>query len=127
MCFRQLLVLTLLTSAQPGFAASRDTAAAKPIEFNRDIRPILSDNCFACHGPDDNKRKAKLRLDRKEDAFKPAKSGDLAIVPGDTAKTNLFNRTPRKKKKKKCRRRKAARSLIRSRSNYSPPGVAKAQ
>src|SRR4051812_33414282 len=96
MCFRQLLVLTLLTSAQPGFAASRDTAAAKPIEFNRDIRPILSDNCFACHGPDDNKRKAKLRLDRKEDAFKPAKSGDLPIVPGDTAKSHLIQRVTSK-------------------------------
>src|SRR5689334_3226506 len=92
MCFRQLLVLTLLTSAQAGFAASRDSGGAKPIEFNRDIRPILSDNCFTCHGPDDNKRKAKLRLDRKEDAFKPAKSGDLPIVPGDTAKSQLIHR-----------------------------------
>src|SRR5438128_8793797 len=51
----------------PAFAASPKAAAAKPIDFNREIRPILSDNCFACHGPDENKRKAKLRFDIKED------------------------------------------------------------
>ena len=44
------------------------------VDFNRDIRSILSENCYACHGPDDSKRKAKLRLDKQEDAFKPAKS-----------------------------------------------------
>src|SRR5215470_2336293 len=41
----------------------------KPIEFNRDVRPILTENCFACHGPDKNKRKAKLRLDVREVAL----------------------------------------------------------
>src|ERR1700733_7900702 len=41
---------------------------AGAMSYNRDIRPILSDNCFACHGPDKNKRKAKLRLDDRESA-----------------------------------------------------------
>lgn len=62
------------------------------IDFNRQIRPILSDTCFTCHGPDDAKRKAKLRLDHFEDAIKPAKSGAPAIVPGDPAKSELVKR-----------------------------------
>src|SRR5712664_590396 len=74
-------------------AASKDkSTATSTIEFNRDIRTILSDNCFACHGPDENKRKAKLRFDRKEDAFKGGKSGELAIVPGDPSKSEMIHR-----------------------------------
>ena len=62
------------------------------IDFAREVRPILSENCFACHGPDANKRKAELRLDEKESAFKPAKSGEIAIVPGDLEKSELLRR-----------------------------------
>ena len=75
----------------PGRAATKP-AATPSIDFNREIRPILSENCFKCHGPDDKERKAKLRFDRKEDAFKPAKSGDVPIVPGDTAKSKMVER-----------------------------------
>jgi hypothetical protein len=85
------ICLALFTAATTAFGAS-SASGTKPIEFNRDIRPILSDNCFACHGPDENKRKAKLRLDSKEDAFKPAKSGDYAIVPGDLKKSQIIAR-----------------------------------
>src|SRR2546426_4359849 len=67
-------------------------AAQKDIDFNRDIRPILSDHCYACHGPDENKRKAGLRLDRREDAFKTLKSGNRAIVPGDVKRSTLVQR-----------------------------------
>lgn len=81
--------LMLFTTAQLCVAA---TKPAPKIEFNRDVRAILSDNCFACHGPDENKRKAKLRFDIKEEAFKPAKSGDYAIVPGDLQKSQLIAR-----------------------------------
>src|SRR6266568_2528822 len=77
-------------------AANKPAGAAPAIDFNREIRPILSENCFKCHGPDDQGRKAKLRFDRKEDAFKPAKSGDLAIVPGDPAKSKLIERITNK-------------------------------
>ena len=60
------------------------------IDFNKEIRPILSENCFSCHGPDKNKRKAGLRLDKKEDATAKLESGDAAIVPGDPAKSKML-------------------------------------
>jgi len=88
--FAKFLAAGTVFAAVP--AAKGKPATGQPIDFNRDIRPILSDNCFACHGPDDNKRKAKLRFDLKDDAFKPAKSGDLAIVPGDPAKSKMIER-----------------------------------
>jgi Planctomycete cytochrome C len=47
-------------------------AGSEKVDFNRDIRPILSDNCYACHGPDSNKRKAGLRFDIKEAAVRYA-------------------------------------------------------
>jgi hypothetical protein len=53
-------------------AGSRVCAAedGKAIDFDREIRPIFSESCYPCHGPDENKRKANLRFDRKEGAFK---------------------------------------------------------
>ena len=67
-------------------------SADEPLRYNRDIRPILSDNCISCHGPDVKQRKAGLRLDEREAALKPAKSGDIAIVPGDPGKSTLLHR-----------------------------------
>ncbi len=63
-----------------------------PIQFNRDIRPILSDNCFACHGFDAKTRKAGLRLDTQEGAFAPARSGKPAIEPGKPDASELWAR-----------------------------------
>jgi hypothetical protein len=57
---------------------------APRIEFNRDIRPIITENCFACHGPDKNQRKAKLRLDVREVALERG-----AIVPGKPGESKL--------------------------------------
>ncbi len=68
------------------------SAGAADIDFARDIRPMLSDHCFACHGPDANKRKGELRLDLKDSAFGKAKSGGVAIVPGDWEKSELVKR-----------------------------------
>ena len=60
--------------------------------FSRDIRPILSDRCLKCHGPDDQGRKGKLRLDDREAALKGGKSGLPAIVPGNAAESQLLKR-----------------------------------
>jgi len=67
-------------------------ATAAPLTYNRDIRPILFDNCFSCHGPDSASRKAGLRLDKFEDATKPNEDGVAAIVPGDLEKSSFIAR-----------------------------------
>ncbi|MBK8039121.1 MAG: PSD1 domain-containing protein [Verrucomicrobiaceae bacterium] len=72
------------------FAAS-SALAAEPLSFNRDIRPILSENCFACHGFDSKKREAELRLDTPEGAY-TAKDGAFPIKPGDLAKSEVWQR-----------------------------------
>ncbi len=69
-----------------------EAGAAEPVQFNRDVRPILSDKCFACHGPDSAKREAGLRLDRRELAIRPLDSGSTAIVPGEAEASELLER-----------------------------------
>lgn len=84
----------LLLAAPMVIAASKPSAALKPpasaapakTDYNRDIRPILSENCFTCHGPDEAKRKAGLRLDLKDQAYQ------IAIKPGQPAASELIKR-----------------------------------
>lgn len=73
---------------------SPSTLAASnvPVDFTREARPILAAHCFKCHGMDEGARKAKLRLDDREVATHPAKSGDIAIVPGKPDQSELVQR-----------------------------------
>ena len=80
---RRLLPLCLLPLAIQ--------ATDPQLAFNRDIRPILSENCFSCHGFDEKARKAKLRLDLPEEATREHKGG-TPIVPGDLAKSEVWQR-----------------------------------
>ena len=75
-----------------GIAFLPAARAAAPVDFNREVRPILSEHCFTCHGPDESKRKGGLRLDRQEDAFRELKSGHAALVGGDIARSTLAQR-----------------------------------
>ena len=78
-----ILLPELLFAAEPKLPAV--------VDFNRDIRPVFSDTCFKCHGPDSSKRKAKLRLDTREGAFSDHK-GNVPFVPGDLAKSEAWRR-----------------------------------
>lgn len=71
--------------------AAGSLPAATPIDFNRDVRPILSEKCYHCHGPDEGSRKAKLRLDVRDDALKQ-RDGSRAIVPGQPDQSELIAR-----------------------------------
>ena len=82
MCF----VLGMLLAGTPSWAASID-----PVDFQRQVRPILSDNCFACHGPDAETRMADLRLDTREGAFAQRQNGS-PVIPGDFNTSLLYQR-----------------------------------
>ena len=84
--FITCFVLGLLLAGAPSPAASID-----PIDFQRQVRPILSDNCFACHGPDAGTRMADLRLDTREGAFAQRRSG-RPVIPGDFNTSLLYKR-----------------------------------
>jgi hypothetical protein len=75
-----------------GTASVTIVAATPTLQFNRDIRPLLSDNCFQCHGPDSGSRKAGLRLDTKEGLYGGTKKHGPVLTAGDPAKSALWSR-----------------------------------
>src|ERR1700755_644351 len=78
--------LNLVVLAAAAVVSPALNAAGPTIDFDRQIRPILSDNCFACHGPDEKHQMAGLHFDTKEGAF--SKSG--VIVPGDSSHSKMY-------------------------------------
>jgi mono/diheme cytochrome c family protein len=87
---RFLCALSLGLICLPSFGPAR-SSAAETVRFNRDIRPIFSDHCLQCHGPDDKQRKAKLRLDTKKGLF-AARDDGVVVRPGKPAESELIRR-----------------------------------
>lgn len=84
MVFRLIPVLLLLFAPVD--------AAEEQVHFNRDVRPLLANHCFRCHGPDADTREAGLRLDQPEAAFAELDSGERAVVPGEVNSSELLQR-----------------------------------
>ncbi len=93
---RTFLCLVLAGWSGVLFGLPSRVAAAEgktaPVDFNRDIRPLLSKNCFPCHGPDNAQRVSKLRLDQRESAVSKLRKGTIALVPGSPAQSELIRR-----------------------------------
>jgi hypothetical protein len=84
----------MLQSCTTGTGATEESRLPDQVSYNFDIRPILSDKCYACHGPDENKREAGLRLDIAEEAYRALKEnpGAHALVPGKPQLSQVYLR-----------------------------------
>ncbi|HEV2382363.1 MAG TPA: DUF1553 domain-containing protein [Terriglobia bacterium] len=83
--------LVWLLSGHTSASFSQTDSAPKPVDFDREVRPIISDTCFACHGPDEKQRMANLRLDKTESLFND-RGGYKIIVPGNSGESRLYQK-----------------------------------
>ena len=90
-CFALILSVSCVVVACNPTCVQATTPSDK-VDFDRDVRPILSEHCYACHGPDANKLKSGLRLDQKETVFTPRDSGAIAVVAGNNGISELIRR-----------------------------------
>ena len=91
MTMRYSQTLCLMTGVLVAVQGIVTAADAPQVDFEREIRPLLSNRCFQCHGPDANAREAELRLDSRDDVFGEAER-DAVVVPGNAAESELFRR-----------------------------------
>ncbi len=87
--WRSFLLLAVTTSL--GLVAS-SARAQERVDYNRDIRPLMSNTCYKCHGPDQAERKGGLRLDEKAAATSKTESGSIALVPGKLDESEIYAR-----------------------------------
>jgi hypothetical protein len=111
MTHRPLLPLWLAGIVAIAGVPPARAAAPRSVEFNRDVRPILSNACFACHGPDSKLRKADLRLDQEKDAYADRGDGPRILVPGKPADSELYRRITSTDPSKRMPPRKAHKTL----------------
>src|SRR5438093_11357567 len=88
-CTSLLVLITVACNS-----SNNNDAIPATVSYNFNVRPILSDKCYACHGPDANKRKAGLRLDIPDSVYAPLKEtkGAFALIPGKPEESEVFKR-----------------------------------
>lgn len=90
--YAKIQIAVLLQLLAIGMMPLMAQEPASKIDFNRDVRPILANHCWNCHGQDESSRKAKLRLDLRPAALAKTKNNNHPIVPNNPAASSLINR-----------------------------------